>query len=106
NNTTLGWFNERSPEAQQRVLQYLGCVEPEGINWSLTRLALGSIANLAIFPLQDILGLGTEGKMNTPGKEEGNWSWRYQASALTPELCQRLKDLTYLYRRAPQQITP
>jgi 4-alpha-glucanotransferase len=103
NNTTLGWFNERSPEEQDRVVEYLGCICPEGIHWSLIRLALGSIANQTIFPLQDILGLGSEGKMNVPGREEGNWSWRYRPEALTKELSDRLKRLTYLYGRAPNR---
>jgi 4-alpha-glucanotransferase len=101
NNTTIGWFEQRSPEEQARVIDYLGCLSPEGIHWSLIRLALGSVANLAIFPLQDILGLGSEAKMNMPSHPEDNWEWRYQSEALTSELSDRLKHLTYLYGRAP-----
>ncbi len=101
NNTTVGWFDERSPEEQARVVDYLGCLCPEGIHWSLIRLALGSVANLAMFPLQDILGLGSEAKMNVPSTAEGNWGWRYHSEALTEELSERFKYLTYLYGRAP-----
>lgn len=101
NNTTVGWFEARSPEDQQRVVDYLGCICPEGIHWGLIRLALSSVANSAIFPLQDLLGLGTEARMNLPGKAEGNWEWRYNFEALTPELRDRLRYLTYLYGRAP-----
>jgi len=101
NDTTVGWFEARSPEEQQRLIDYFGCVCEEGIHWNLIRLALGSVANHAIFPLQDLLGLGTEARMNMPGQAEGNWGWRYQEDDLTPQLSDRLKDLTYLYGRAP-----
>jgi 4-alpha-glucanotransferase len=104
NDTTIGWFNGRSPEAQARVIDYLGCVCPEGIHWSLIRLAMGSVANLAIFPLQDILGLGSEAKMNSPSKADNNWEWRYRQEALTEELSDRLKHLTNIYGRTPQII--
>lgn len=103
NNTTVGWFYDRSPEAQARVVDYLGCISPKGIHWSLINLALSSVANTAIFPLQDILGLGGEAKMNTPSSAEGNWEWRYHPSALDDEgLREHLKYVTYLYGRAPQ----
>lgn len=103
NNTTVGWFYERSPEAQARVVDYLGCIAPKGIHWSLINLALSSVANTAIFPLQDILGLGSEAKMNTPSSAEGNWEWRYHPSALDDEgLREHLKYVTYLYGRDPQ----
>ena len=104
NNTTVGWFYERSPEAQARVVDYLGCVAPKGIHWSLINLALGSVANTAIFPLQDILGLGSEAKMNTPSQAEGNWDWRYQSEVLQDYgLREHLKYVTYLYGRAPSK---
>lgn len=102
NNTTVGWFYERSPEAQARVVDYLGCVTQKGIHWSLINLALSSVANTAIFPLQDILGLGTEAKMNTPSQAEGNWEWRYHPDTLKDDgLREHLKYITYLYGRAP-----
>jgi 4-alpha-glucanotransferase len=63
---------------------------------------LSSIANQAIIPLQDILGLGNEARMNFPSVAEGNWQWRYQAAALTQELGDRLKVLTRLNGRAPE----
>lgn len=101
NDTTVGWFNERSPEEQQKVIDYLGCVCPEGIHWSLIRLALGSVANSAVFPLQDILGKDSSARMNTPGTPTDNWTWRYTPEELTPELGERLKYYTWLYGRAP-----
>lgn len=103
NNTTVGWYEGRTPEEQMRVSEYLGCVESEGIHWSLIRLALGSVSNQAIFPLQDLLGLGGEAKMNTPSQAEGNWSWRYRSGDIDSSLSDRLKHLTYLYGRAPER---
>ncbi|MBW4428130.1 MAG: 4-alpha-glucanotransferase [Nostoc desertorum CM1-VF14] len=102
NDTTVGWFNSASDYEKQNLLLYLGCISPEGIHWDLIRLALSSIANQAIIPLQDILGLGNEARMNFPSIAEGNWGWRYQAEGLTQELGDRLKVLTRLNGRAPQ----
>lgn len=102
NDTTVGWFNSASDYEKQNLLLYLGCVSPEGIHWDLIRLALSSIANQAIIPLQDVLGLGNEARMNFPSTAEGNWGWRYQAEALRDELGDRLKVLTKLNGRAPE----
>lgn len=101
NDTTVGWFNQANDYEKENLLLYLGCVSPEGIHWDLIRLALGSIANQAIIPLQDILGLGNEARMNFPSVATGNWAWRYDFTALGDELSDRLKTLTKLYGRAP-----
>ncbi|MEL7419675.1 MAG: 4-alpha-glucanotransferase [Cyanobacteria bacterium J06555_3] len=102
NNTTVGWFYERSPEAQANVTDYLGCVGEDGIHWAMIRLALSSVGNTVVLPFQDILGLGTDAKMNTPSQPTGNWSWRCRAEAFNDELSGRLKYLTYLYGRTPR----
>ncbi|WP_019508641.1 4-alpha-glucanotransferase [Pleurocapsa sp. PCC 7319] len=101
NNTTVGWFDERSSEAQSRVVDYLGCLCEDGIHWALIRLALSSVANTAIIPFQDILGLGTDAKMNTPSQPTGNWEWRCRVEAFNEELSGRLRYLNYLYGRTP-----
>jgi 4-alpha-glucanotransferase len=101
NNTTVGWFNQISEHEKESVVRYLGTVSPEGIHWDLIRLALGSVANQAIIPMQDLLGLGGEAQMNFPSKAEGNWGWRYQPGAITKELSDRFKTLIYTYGRAP-----
>jgi 4-alpha-glucanotransferase len=103
NDTTVGWFNVANDYEKQNLLLYLGCISPDGINWDLIRLALSSIANQAIIPLQDVLGLGTDARMNFPSTAEGNWQWRYQAGVLTQELSDRLKTLTLRCGRAPKQ---
>ena len=70
------------------------------------RLCLASVANYAIFPLQDVIGCGSEGRMNTPGVASGNWSFRYLASDLNDELAEELKTLTILFGRhtAPSDV--
>lgn len=101
NNTTIGWFNQLSDWEKANVVRYLGSLSADGIHWDLIRLALGTVANQAIIPMQDILGLGEEAQMNFPGKAEGNWGWRYQPGAITEEIRDRFKTLTYTYGRAP-----
>ncbi|MBD2627516.1 4-alpha-glucanotransferase [Trichormus variabilis] len=102
NDTTVGWFNTANDYEKQNLLLYLGSISPDGIHWDLIRLALSSIANQAIIPLQDVLGLGNQARMNYPSTAEGNWDWRYQGGVLSGELCDRLKNLTKLYGRAPR----
>ena len=104
NDTTLGWWLEKAtPEEKQHVAQYLGYASPDDIqevNWDLIRLALSSVANQAIIPLQDILSLDNNSRMNDPSINAGNWRWRYESSELlTSELSDRLLKLTKLYNR-------
>jgi 4-alpha-glucanotransferase len=77
---------------------YLG-FENEPVNWVFIRAVLASVANTAIIPLQDVLGLGSEARMNLPGTISGNWKWRYRAKELTRALSQQLRKLTLLYDR-------
>ncbi|MDX2096353.1 MAG: 4-alpha-glucanotransferase [Leptolyngbyaceae cyanobacterium bins.59] len=114
NDTTVGWFHQLQPYERDFLLLYLGCISPEGIHWDLIRLALSSIANQAIIPLQDVMGLDTDGRMNFPGKPEGNWGWRYRTDMLAmdhehasgKQLCQKLRRLTEMSGRAPQWREP
>lgn len=101
NNTTVGWFNELSDNERDALLRYLGCTSSEGIHWDMIRMALSSVANQAIFPLQDILGLGAEARMNFPSRSEDNWDWRYRSDALTEEVRDRLKTMTENFGRSP-----
>jgi 4-alpha-glucanotransferase len=109
NDTTVGWFHDqgggwstRSPletEAERRrALLYLG-TRGEEIHWEMIRAALGSVANVAITPMQDVLGLGSEARMNRPAKESGNWAWRFDGLALTRAIEERLATLTLTYGR-------
>jgi 4-alpha-glucanotransferase len=103
NDTTVGWFNQLSNYERDEVLRYLGCIDPQGIHWSLIRMGWMSIANMAIVPYQDLLGLDTDARMNFPGKPEGNWGWRYRPEALNWEVGDRLKTITYISGRAPHK---
>ncbi len=99
NDTALGWFRATTDECRSHVLRYLGRDTDADLHWELIRLAWSSVAALAIAPLQDILGLDSEGRTNTPGQAHGNWGWRCAANALRPELSARLAALTDLYGR-------
>jgi 4-alpha-glucanotransferase len=103
NDTTVGWFNQLSNYERDEVLRYLGCIDPQGIHWSLIRMGWMSIANMAIVPYQDLLGLDTDARMNFPGKPEGNWGWRYRSEALNREVGDRLKTMTYISGRTPHK---
>jgi 4-alpha-glucanotransferase len=109
NDTTVGWWNSsgandstRTPEdvAKERgfARAYLNLAE-EPIHWAMMRAILASIADLAIFPLQDVIGLGSDARMNLPGTSRGNWRWRFPEGALTEELAKRLGELVKLYDR-------
>lgn len=98
NDTTVGWW-ESSPAAERaRVEAYLGGVH-EPIQWALIRLANASVANTALYPLQDVLGLGSEARMNFPGRPAGNWFWRFEAGALSPDAAAQLRTWAELYGR-------
>jgi 4-alpha-glucanotransferase len=99
NDTTLGWFRSVSSECQDHVARYLGRLDEHELPWDMIRLAWSSVATFAIAPLQDVLGLGSEGRMNMPGQLQGNWCWRYTPEALRPELSARLAEFTVLYGR-------
>ncbi|WP_029911245.1 4-alpha-glucanotransferase [Pelobacter seleniigenes] len=98
NNTSLGWWNHLEPAARQRIADYL-LQEQVQMPWLLVQTALSSVARLAIIPLQDILSLAEEHRMNTPGTAENNWQWRYQSAELTPAIADRLKQASHLYGR-------
>ena len=85
---------------RRRVLDYLGS-NGRQVHWDLIRVASMSVADLAIFPLQDLLGLGSRARMNVPGTVAGNWSWRFDAAALTPAVAEHMGKLTALYGRSP-----
>lgn len=103
NDTTVGWWMRASEAEKQHVAKYLGYgsdADIHEISWSLMRLASASIADMAIFPLQDVLKLDNRARMNDPSITPGNWRWRYTSSELlTQELSDRLLDLTQLYSR-------
>ncbi len=98
NDTTLGWFAQLDDATRVRVERYIG-PGAEEINWALIRLAYRSVADLAMIPAQDLLGLGSEHRMNVPGTADGNWAWRMTEGALTTEIAERLRTLSEIYGR-------
>jgi len=90
NDTTLGWWRALPEHARQQVMLQLDVSEADAVPDAMIATVLESHANLAVLPLQDVLGLGSEGRMNTPGTDNGNWTWRFEWAALPPELASRL----------------
>jgi 4-alpha-glucanotransferase len=93
-DTTVGWFASLSP--RQREATGLDPAEP---HWDLIEIALASRAALAVIPAQDVLGLGSDARMNRPGETRGNWSWRLRPGQLTPPLARRLRERTEAHAR-------
>lgn len=109
NDTTVGWWRQtggdkntetdREIEKERKFAgQYLNSNGHE-IHWSFIRAALASVADTAIIPLQDLLGLGSEARMNVPGQAKGNWRWRCQQEMLSEEVKYRFRELTQIYGR-------
>ncbi len=109
NDTTVGWFNSHAGEGSTRsqkeidmeksfALQYLHC-EPHEIHFGMMRAIWSSVACMAIAPVQDLLGLPSQARMNTPGIASGNWTWRCEPNTLTRAVAERLRDLSAAFGR-------
>lgn len=105
NDTTRGWWesnlraarNGKDRSARERIARvtaYLQSVTRQSVHWSFLQAVHTSVANLAIVPMQDVLGLGTSARMNVPGRHKGNWRWRLRKEEVQPELVERLRQLT------------
>ncbi|HVJ84400.1 MAG TPA: 4-alpha-glucanotransferase [Caulifigura sp.] len=116
NDTTVGWFNAepgktttmslKAVQAERKmVLDYLNTTAEE-IHWGLIRGVHGSVADLAMVPVQDVLGLGSEARMNTPGTSSGNWRWRLKPGQLNTAALRQLAHVTQLYDRSPDSPPP
>jgi len=82
-------------------LRYMGVDEKDAV-WDMIRLLLASVADTAIVPMQDVLGLGADARMNTPATVGGNWLWRLVPEQLTPEIASGLYELNRIYGRLPK----
>lgn len=98
NDTTVGWWAEISGAMRQNVKDYLG-IDGSEIHWALIRAVSASVADTAIFPMQDVLGLDGKHRMNLPGQRSGYWEWRFAWSQVHPMHSERLRHLVHLYRR-------
>ncbi len=103
NDTTVGWYESAPPQEREFALRYLGRgdLTAQEFTWELIRLAWASVAVFAIVPMQDLLTLGTEARMNYPSRPSGNWRWRMGEGALAESLSHRLHELNHLYARTP-----
>ena len=98
NDTTLGWWATASARERQHALAYLA-TDGHAIHWDLIRAACASVADTAIVPMQDVLGLGSEARMNLPGNADGCWAWRFEWDHVQPWHAERLLALCRLYGR-------
>lgn len=99
NNTTVGWYNELDEGTKAHLSSYLGG-DNEGMPWLLNRVAMSSVAQMAIIPMQDVLGLDSQHRMNVPGTTEGNWSWSFEWHQLESHHVHQLRYLNDLYGRS------
>jgi len=97
NDTTKGWYRKCSKYERERINKFLG--EVKEINWQMIEFAMASKAVLAIFPVQDILSLGSKARLNLPGKSSGNWMWKLSGGEFTKKIAARLASLTKKYGR-------
>ncbi len=100
NDTVLGWLNSCPKECADMAAEYLNLTEEEGYNWGMIRGAYSSVAELAVIPVQDCLGLGSEARINVPSTT-GNWTWRLTEGSLDQAVAGRLRRMTELYGRSP-----
>ena len=99
NDTTRGWFSRRTEAERDYLDRYVGGLDAR-VEWTFIRMALASVCRFALFPLQDVLGLGSEARLNTPGTSGGrNWTWRFLEGSLNEEVENALRDLSSLYGR-------
>ena len=99
NDTAIGWYEGINDETRKMAKEYLNLNDEEGINWGLIRGAMSSISHLCVICMQDYLALGSEGRMNTPSTEGGNWRWRLKKDDINLELTEKIRKITLLYGR-------
>lgn len=100
NDTTLGWYTNSSTPNEQDYYRRYCARDGHDVAWDFIRMAMSSVAQLAIIPLQDILALGSSARMNFPSKPSGNWTWRLNWNMLNDGIRYRLNEMTHLFRRA------
>mgnify|MGYP003371416747 FL=1 len=103
NDTTRSWYEHTTEKVRDKVRRYFNC-DGSIITWDFIRGAIASTAKYAIFPLQDLFGLDSSARMNTPGKASGNWAWRYTSNMLTENLANQLKSTCILFGRTGDEV--
>jgi 4-alpha-glucanotransferase len=104
NDTARGWYERVSEQARDFYRRYLDRSGSD-VAWDLIRACWASVAVYAIAPMQDFLNLGNEGRMNYPGKPDGNWQWRMTEGMLSDALVKRIREINYLYDRDKTELS-
>ena len=104
NDTILGWMNTAPKASVKFAKEYLNLTKEEGYNWGMMRGAWASVGDLAIVPMQDIIGVGSEGRMNTPSTLGGNWEWRATADQIDNKLTKHLYKYMQMYGRVRKDM--
>ena len=99
NDTIVGWYSKASTQDKEYVRDYLDIFTDNEIHWRFIKGAWRSVANMAIAPMQDFLGLGSDARINIPGIASGNWQWRMKEEDLTTNLSDEIRRITKLYGR-------
>ncbi len=103
NDTILGWLQEASTDCVAFAKEYLKLDQAEGYHWGIMRGVWSSVSDMAIVTMQDLLGIGSEGRMNTPSTLGGNWMWRMRPDALDDTLAEKIYSLVEVYGRLPKK---
>lgn len=103
NETVVSWYKNTDSKTRKYAKRYMNLNKKEGIHWGMMRAAWNSVADLAVVPMQDVLGLGDEGRMNTPSTLGGNWEWRADLEDFSSKLAHRLYRYTQMSNRLPKE---
>jgi 4-alpha-glucanotransferase len=98
NDTVLGWYETAPEEERNFCRRYLNC-SGDDITWDMIRILWGSVAMFTLAPMQDLLSLGPEARMNFPGKPSGNWDWRMKGKDTSSQMVDKIRDINYLFSR-------
>ena len=104
NDTVMGWMKTAPKDSVKYAKEYLNLTRTEGYNWGMMRAAWSSVADMAIVPMQDLLGLGSEARINTPSTLGNNWKWRATADQITNGLAKKLNHYMQMYGRVNKDI--
>ena len=103
NDTVMGWIDTAPKESVEFAKRYLNLTKEEGYNWGMMRAAWSSVADMAIVPMQDLLGLGSEARINTPSTIGENWKWRALPEDINDTLAEKFYEYTKMYARLSQK---
>ena len=106
NMTLLQWLESLDDEARNYARDYMNLTHEEGYIWGVIRTAQASVSNLCVAQMQDYLGLGGDARMNFPGRVGGNWVWRMRPGSCSDALAEKIRWITKLYGRLPEENTP